>query len=1125
MGSKRTLGDVTAVPHRSKKKCNKSIKSFWDQHYISDQTSKNLKKIRVNEVHSFFLQTEPYADLNLNEFKCLNGRHTSVKLKKDRTGGKFYYVYPISDSACAFHGIEYEPLSTESPSGVCSFNLANIQGLITNKRNKCKFVDLATSSESSQSRIIALTESHLSSSKQFDAEILKQFKNYNIIRADRDTEFDQNDEFQLLSRGGCLLMTSPEIITIPKTTFSNGNCELIIAECPEMETSVIILYRPPKPNFSLPKFKEIIDKIRKYLTGRDANDISYTTTVAGDFNFPDRIVEWIPSNDGVFAVAKEGVTDEKMAFQILQELAIDFGLEQLVDKPTRENAILDLVFTDCPASYSNCTVKSLKPMSDHNLVTFERNIKLTTTEKTTAESPLQPETSKYDFKNADQDEMARALQTTDWDTVLGDLNNIESTNERFANAIVSAAKEARVPIFKSRSRIRMDRKLENLVREKNKLEAQITHGRITNTDEAAKSTRITEINQEIQQCIDTKKQQDETKVINEIKNNPKAFFKYANSNKESRMKIGPLKSGVTFESGPKKMADILSNQYQGVFSTPCVNTSAIQMKEYLFDHLLDIDITEEQIREAVKSMNASSASGPDGIPAFLFKDYIDQLLYPILKIWRTSLDTGNLPEGTALAVITPIFKGGVRSAPANYRPVSLTNHLTKIFERVLRKALVKHLEINGVMNPTQHGFRAGRSTISQLLRYYDDILSKLEEGGEVDAIYLDFAKAFDKVDHNILLKKISCLNIGGKIIRWIESFLKKRNQIVKVDGHYSDPVKVKSGVPQGSVLGPLFFLILMIDIDAEITRAVLGSFADDTRIWHKVESFLNTSELQEDLLKVYQWAEVNNMNFNADKFELMTFSSTGRTPLYVTPTGEPIGRKEVIKDLGIQMEDDLSFQTHIATTAAKGHRMAGWSLRTFKSRGRDLMITLLKSLIVCHVEYGCVVWSPTEQNQINLLESVQRRFTSRMACFQTYDEELDMPVCTTDYPLRLKQLNIYSLQRRRERYIIIYIYKIIIHLIENPGLTINYNPRTKLMIHPKSCNQAPAWIKKARSSSFFAQGPKLFNALPSHLRELEDIADPAKSHVHSFKGRLDDHLRGIPDNPGTQANSLCPTHK
>ena len=200
-------------------------------------------------------------------------------------------------------------------------------------------------------------------------------------------------------------------------------------------------------------------------------------------------------------------------------------------------------------------------------------------------------------------------------------------------------------------------------------------------------------------------------------------------------------------------------------------------------------------------MKSSSVPGPDGIPAYIYRDYIDQLAYPIMEIWRTSLDIGKLPEGIAQAVITPIYKGGIKSEPANYRPVALTNHVTKIFERVLRKAIVHHMEINNMMNVTQHGFRSGRSTISQLLHYYDDIFTKIEEGKEVDSVYLDVSKAFDKVDHNILLKKMESLKIGGNILRWVEVFLKERKQVVRIEGSFSDPVAVISGVPQGSCLG------------------------------------------------------------------------------------------------------------------------------------------------------------------------------------------------------------------------------------------------------------------------------------------------------------------------------------
>ena len=155
----------------------------------------------------------------------------------------------------------------------------------------------------------------------------------------------------------------------------------------------------------------------------------------------------------------------------------------------------------------------------------------------------------------------------------------------------------------------------------------------------------------------------------------------------------------------------------------------------------------------MQSVKGSSAPGPDGIPAILFRHYAEELALPLLLIWRASLDSGKMPEGTLLAYITPILKSVDRSLPANYRPVALTNHLTKVFERVLRKEITDHLETEGLLNKTQHGFRERHSTITQILCYYDSVLTLMESGDPVDTIYLDIAKAFDKVDHQILLKK------------------------------------------------------------------------------------------------------------------------------------------------------------------------------------------------------------------------------------------------------------------------------------------------------------------------------------------------------------------------------------
>ena len=165
------------------------------------------------------------------------------------------------------------------------------------------------------------------------------------------------------------------------------------------------------------------------------------------------------------------------------------------------------------------------------------------------------------------------------------------------------------------------------------------------------------------------------------------------------------------------------------------------------------------------------------------------------------MDEGYIPNDLLLLLICPVHKGGLRSIPKNFRPVALTSHIIKIFERVVRKALVKHLEDNGLMTDGQHGFRALRSTLTQLLGHFDAILEALESGASgFDAIYLDFSKAFDKVDHGVLLHKLQRLGVCGKFETWLAKFLSDRYQIVACDGFKSSKAEFISGVPQGTVL-------------------------------------------------------------------------------------------------------------------------------------------------------------------------------------------------------------------------------------------------------------------------------------------------------------------------------------
>ena len=265
--------------------------------------------------------------------------------------------------------------------------------------------------------------------------------------------------------------------------------------------------------------------------------------------------------------------------------------------------------------------------------------------------------------------------------------------------------------------------------------------------------KLIDIEIKLKRSYQSEQQIEEQQAVDSIRNNPKFFFSYAKRHSKTKSKVGPLrKKNNKLIYDKQNIANILQDQYTSVFSTP--KETDISYPNACQNEIKDIIFVEKDIIEAISTLTPNAAPGPDGFPAVLLKNCKEELAKPISIFWRSSLDLGEIEEIHKRNHITPISKGGNQGEPSNYRPVSLTSHLTKIFEKVIRKKLVKYLNDNNLFNPTQHGFRQGRSCLSQLLSHYDSILSKLEEGKEVDVIYLDFSKAFDKVDHEILLSKL-----------------------------------------------------------------------------------------------------------------------------------------------------------------------------------------------------------------------------------------------------------------------------------------------------------------------------------------------------------------------------------
>ena len=623
------------------------------------------------------------------------------------------------------------------------------------------------------------------------------------------------------------------------------------------------------------------------------------------------------------------------------------------------------------------------------------------------------------------------------------------------------------------------------------------------------SKNIQETEQEIINQRRREKLKEEKKIIESVKNNPKVLYAYVNKENKRHVAVGPFKVGDDYIYNDKKIGKMLVGQYREQFTENTMENNKEELNRLLNDimeeDLTDIHINEKDIIDAINEVDENSSAGPEEVPAVFLKMTKEAIAKPLRILFRKSLDEGVIPDIFKLAHITPIYKGGAKPKPEQYRPVSLTSHIMKVFERVMKKKLLNHLKQNNLINEKQYGFVPGRSTQSQLLAHYKDIYEAMEEGVRVDTVFLDFAKAFDKVDHSILMSKVIKHKIKGKLGRWIMEFLNNRKFIVIANGTKSEPEDVLSGVPQGTVLAAILFIIMISDIDEKIKQCIVRCFADDTKVSNRIKTERDKKRMQEELNTVYKWAQDNSMTFNCNKFEQLSYGEVnGVTTLpYKNSANEDIISGNTVKDLGILTNRDLNFKEHIDNIVTSSRIKIGIILRTFITRDAELMIKLFNTYVRSKLEYCCSVWSPNAQGEINAIERIQKSFSSKIDGMEGLD-----------YHQRLKELRMYSLERRRERYLIIYAWQMLEDLKENVlDLKSRKNARNGRKIWSPVIRWSTNGTKlkhSARTKLFNSTGKKmerLFNAVPLKIRNIEE------KNVETFKKYLDKWLRTIPDTP------------
>ena len=397
------------------------------------------------------------------------------------------------------------------------------------------------------------------------------------------------------------------------------------------------------------------------------------------------------------------------------------------------------------------------------------------------------------------------------------------------------------------------------------------------------------------------------------------------------------------------------------------------------------------------------------------KELADFICIPLSILYNKSLKEGAHKSWTK-AIITAIYKKGLKSDTGNYRPISITSVISKVMESIIRDATVAHLMKHGVLSNGQYGFVPGRNCITQLLLCMEDWTNMIENGESFDIIYTDFSKAFDSVAHERLLLKLENVGIKGDLLNWIRSFLTGRTQCVNVNGVTSSWKDVISGIPQGSVLGPLLFVIFINDMPEKVKFNICKLFADDCKLYGPVND--NDGNIMEiDFNNLENWPRQWQLPFNVKKCKVMHVGSKNPSRAYKL-NDEIIDASDHEKDLGVIIDDSLKFRTHAAAAIKKANQTLGIIKKSYTSRDAVTISTLYKAMVRPHLEYGNAIWGPFSQGDKKSVESVQRRATKLIHGFND-----------KSYEDRIKQLKLPSLGYRRKRGDMIWMFKIMNGLV------------------------------------------------------------------------------------------------
>ena len=745
--------------------------------------------------------------------------------------------------------------------------------------------------------------------------------NYTLYRHERKVNMLSGHS----AHGGVLVAVKTDFCSVPEPKTLEGvvSCVLKLPNEP-VDLLLVCVYNPPDD--SVYRFSE--DHLIAVIEYLVQNSKRYHVFCYGDFNLKE--IDWN-------AMASENYDQQKFL-----EYLFENNLRQHVDFPTRSSNILDLVITSFNVKLGElCTFKKkVSPKSDH--VALSYNLYL----------------SQDNFKYRENARSTYSFRTTDFIALSQFLRENSCVHNCWSNPDVLAYywKEW---FWEAISRV---------VPKRTKHRSNLNPWVSTNSSNLIKKIATLErcIKPPVSKLLRLKSQlncqleQDLTLYQRNLAESRSADKLFKLFRLLRRCKMPPLLQYGKFEARTDiEKARLFAEFFQSVFNP---SSKPIYSVNDEIEILESFELSETLVASHLKEIDASKATGPDGIPPVLLKEMNRELSHSLYTIFKKIRQTCVYPKVWKCATIIPVHKKSSKIEVMNYRPVSLLSCVSKVFERCVYSSMYKFLRPR--FSDCQHGFRKGRSCVTQLLHYLDLVFKGIDSGSNVEIVYTDFEKAFDKVDHGILLSKLYRLGVRGKLLQLLESYLSERTYRVKVGDSLSTPRLVTSGVPQGSLLGPLLFLVIINDFAdcCEFTSCFLC--ADDAKLVYVGNE---PSVMQLDIDNIALWCFENNMFLNADK---CTHLSIGKSCEYFLD-GDKLKLVTKQKDLGLIIEDSLKWHEHIAEKCHKAMSVLMMIKRNCRMISLECKKNMFKTMVLPILSYGSPCWFASVEG-LKRLEQVQK---------------------------------------------------------------------------------------------------------------------------------------------------------